>query len=136
MEKSKLNFFIQTKGKFFPQEKIYTIREKLEKTDDRKADMLNVMEFKNPTTITLLAVFLGALGIDRFQTGSTGIGVLKIVGFFVGAIAYAIALNVRGMQFLALIQLAYYIWLIVEMFTASKRTKNYNYQKLIEALGM
>ena len=36
-------------------------------------------ELKDPTTLLLVSIFLGALGIDRFMLGDTGMGVLKLL---------------------------------------------------------
>ena len=135
MEQSKLEFFIQSKGKFFPAEKIYTIRETLEKLDDSKANLLNIIKFKSTTTIVLFALFLGGLGVDRFATGSTGIGILKIVAMIIAQIIGIVASEDGDLAFLFIFSFAIWIWFIVEIFTASKRAKEYNYQKFIEVVG-
>ena len=41
--------------------------------------MVSTVEMKDPTTILLLSIFLGGLGIDRFMLGDTGMGVLKLL---------------------------------------------------------
>lgn len=135
MEQSKLEFFIQSKGKFFSAEKIYSIRETLERLDDNKANLLNIIQFKSPTTIVLFALFLGGFGVDRFATGSTGIGILKIVAMIIAQIIGIAASENRGLAFLFIFSLAIWIWFVVEIFTASKRAKEYNYQKFMEVVG-
>ncbi|WP_082715500.1 TM2 domain-containing protein [Atopobium deltae] len=39
---------------------------------------MQATEFKDPTTILLVSIFLGSLGVARFMLGDTGMGVLKI----------------------------------------------------------
>lgn len=34
---------------------------------------------KNPTTVLLLSIFIGYLGIDRIYVGDVGLGVLKML---------------------------------------------------------
>ena len=36
-------------------------------------------EAKDPTTILVISIFLGGLGIDRFVLGQTVIGILKLI---------------------------------------------------------
>ena len=55
------------------------IRQKLENASDDALVSLQSTELKDPTTILLISIFLGSLGIDRFMIGDTGIGVLKLL---------------------------------------------------------
>ena len=38
-----------------------------------------IIEFKEPTTLLIVSLFLGTLGIDRFMLKDTGIGILKLL---------------------------------------------------------
>lgn len=65
------------------------IREKLLAVDDSKWAMLSTAQFKDPTTILIISILAGSLGIDRFMIGDTGLGVGKLItcgGFGVWAI--------------------------------------------------
>lgn len=33
------------------------------------------LEYKDPTTMLLISIFLGSIGVDRFMLGDTGMGV-------------------------------------------------------------
>lgn len=135
MEQQNAELFIQTKGKYFPADKIYTIREMLEKADDNKFNILNITPFKSTTTVVLFALFLGGLGIDRFITGSTGIGILKIVAGVIYFITYMAATANNDLAALFIIPVAIWIWFVVEIFTASKRTKNFNFQTFMGVIS-
>ena len=41
--------------------------------------MISCIELKDPTTLLLLSLFLGAWGVDRFMLKETGMGVLKLL---------------------------------------------------------
>lgn len=41
--------------------------------------MISGVEFKDPTTLLIVSIFLGSLGIDRFMLGETGMGILKLL---------------------------------------------------------
>jgi TM2 domain-containing membrane protein YozV len=65
------------------------IREKLLAVDDSKWAMLSTAQFKDPTTILIISILAGSLGIDRFMIGDTGLGIGKLItcgGFGVWAI--------------------------------------------------
>ena len=79
IDKQKVDMFIMTNQKYFPAEKIMFLKEKLYKVDETKFSMLSCMDFKDPTTILLVSLFLGSLGIDRFMLKETGMGVLKLL---------------------------------------------------------
>lgn len=47
--------------------------------DENRMSMISTIELKDPTTLLLISIFLGGLGIDRFMLGDTGMGVLKLL---------------------------------------------------------
>lgn len=79
MDQSKIDFYIITNQKYFPPEKIPYIKEKLQTIDEQKFSLLQTIEMKDPTTMLLVSLFVGGLGIDRFMIGDTGMGVLKLL---------------------------------------------------------
>ena len=79
VEKQKVDMFLMTNKKYFPEDKIVFLREKLYNTDETKFSMVSSVEFKDPTTILLVSIFLGSMGIDRFMLKETGMGVLKLL---------------------------------------------------------
>lgn len=79
MEQQKIDMFIMTNQKYFPAEKIMYLKEKLKTMDEEKFSLISTIEFKEPTTILLVSIFLGGLGIDRFMIGDTGMGILKLL---------------------------------------------------------
>lgn len=79
VSKEKVDQYIMMNQKYFPAEKIMMLREKLYKVDESKFSMLSCAELKDPTTILLVSLFLGALGVDRFMLKDTGMGVLKLL---------------------------------------------------------
>jgi TM2 domain-containing membrane protein YozV len=65
MTDDKVTMFMMANGKFFPNEKVMLVKERIEN--------------KDPTTMLLISIFLGSLGIDRFMLGDTAMGVLKLL---------------------------------------------------------
>ena len=41
--------------------------------------LVSAVEFKDPTTLLMVSIFLGSLGIDRFMLGETGMGILMLL---------------------------------------------------------
>lgn len=124
------------------------IREKLEKMGDSErkelSNKLAICGFKNPTTGILLSVFLGGFGVDRFWVGDKLFGFIKLGGFLLYMIVpwLIIKLDIENLVSAAVIAgiasviigLIYGIGCFVDIFFASKRTRNYNYKKLQELL--
>lgn len=79
MDQQKVDMYIMSNQKYFPAEKIMYLKEKLLAADEEKMSMISTIELKDPTTILLVSIFLGSLGIDRFMLGDTGMGVLKLL---------------------------------------------------------
>lgn len=79
MDAQKVDMFLMTNAKFFESHQINSIREKLLAIDDSKWPVISTIQFNDPTTILIVSILAGSLGIDRFMIGDTGIGVGKLV---------------------------------------------------------
>ena len=108
MDQQKLDLFIMSNQKYFPAEKIMYLKDKLKSMDDEKFSLISTIELKDPTTILLVSIFLGGLGIDRFMIGDTGMGILKLLTG-----------GVCG------------IMTIVDWFTISNKTKDLNFNNVM-----
>lgn len=109
MEQNKIEMFIATMGPKFPPEKLMIIRQQLEKMDDNKLPIIQTIPFKDPTTLLIVSLFIGGLGVDRFMLGQTGLGVAKL-------------LTCGGMG----------IWTIIDWFMIMGLTRETNYQKFMQ----
>ena len=79
MDQNKLDMYLMTNQKYFPPEKMNDLKNRLSAIDDQKFSQLSAVELKDPTTLLLVSIFLGGLGIDRFMLGETGMGILKLL---------------------------------------------------------
>ena len=111
MDQQKVDMFIMTNQKFFPAEKIMYLKDKLRTMDEEIFSLISTIDFKDPTTILLVSIFLGSLGIDRFMIGDTGMGILKLL-----------TLGVCG------------ILTIVDWFSISKKVKNLNFNNVMSLI--
>lgn len=79
MNAEKINLFLMSNAKNFKSEQIPYIKARLEQLDDDKLMLLSSADFKNPTTMLIVSLLVGGLGVDRFMIGDTGMGVLKLL---------------------------------------------------------
>ena len=79
IDKQKVDMYIMSNQKYFPAEKIMFLKQKLYSLDEDKFSMLSAIELKDPTTILIISLFLGSLGIDRFMLKDTAMGVVKLL---------------------------------------------------------
>ena len=108
MDQQKVDMYIMSNQKYFPAEKIMYLKEKLLSMDEAKFSMVSCVELKDPTTVLIISLLLGVLGIDRFMIGDTGLGVLKLLtGGCCGILA------------------------IIDWFTVPKKAKEVNFNKLM-----
>ncbi len=111
MEQQKIDMFIMTNQKYFPAEKMIYLKEKLNSIDESKFALISTVEFKAPTTLLLISLFLGTWGVDRFMLGDTGMGILKLLtGGCCGILT------------------------IVDWFSIQKKTKEQNFNALMAIL--
>ena len=108
MTQDKIDMYVMTNQKYLPAEKIVFIKHKLMEADESKFQLASAVEFKDPTTILLVSIFLGSLGIDRFMLGETGMGILKLL-----------TLGCCG------------ILTIIDWFSVQKKAKELNYNNLM-----
>lgn len=79
MDAQKVDMFLMTNSSKLPASQMPFIRDRLLALDESKLIYLQTCDFKDPTTILIISVFLGSLGIDRFLIGDIGLGVGKLV---------------------------------------------------------
>lgn len=111
MEKQKVDMYIMTNQKYFPNDKIMALRDKLLLLDDDRFMQLTFVELKDPTTMLLISIFLGYLGIDRFMIGDIGMGILKLL-----------TLGLCG------------VLTVIDWFTISNETKELNFRNVMNVL--
>ena len=111
LDQQKIVIYIMTNQKYFPEEKIVYLKDKLRTMDDEKFSLISTIQMKDPTTLLLVSIFLGTLGIDRFMLGDIGMGVLKLL-----------TLGCCG------------ILTIVDWFTISKKARERNFNKVMSLL--
>ena len=108
MDQQKVDMYIMTNQKYFPAEKIMLIKERLLALDEQRFQMVSMIELKDPTTLLLISIFIGGLGIDRFMIGDPGMGILKLLtGGCCGVLT------------------------IIDWFTISKKTKELNFNNVM-----
>lgn len=79
MDAEKVNMYIVTNEKYFPQGNIPFLRQKLMELGEDKMNYLYAVDLKDPTIYLLISIFVGSWGVDRFMMGDVGMGVLKLL---------------------------------------------------------
>lgn len=111
MEQNKVDLFLAQNAKYLPQHKMPQLKEILSKVEDNQFVYLQSLTMKDPNTVLLLSIFLGAYGVDRFMLGDVGLGILKL--FTCGGC---------------------YIWWIIDIINAQDNTRTYNYKLISQTL--
>jgi len=108
MESQKVDLFLMTNAKNFESHQIQPIRDRLVAMDDSKWILVQSLNLKDPTTILIVSLVAGSLGIDRFMIGDTGLGVAKL-------------LTCGGLG----------VWAIVDWFIIMGRAREVNFEKMM-----
>jgi TM2 domain-containing membrane protein YozV len=112
MDQQKIQLFLVSNQKNFEASQLPIITEKLEQLDDEKYMIVSAANYKEPTTMLLISLFLGGLGVDRFVLGDTGMGVLKLLtGGCFGILT------------------------IIDWFTIASKTKQYNFNVFMNSIN-
>lgn len=112
MDAQKVDMFMLMNAKFFEEYHLPIIRDRLVAIEDSKWSVLQMTQYKDPTTALILSIVTGIYGVDRFYIGDTGLGIAKI-------------LTCGGLG----------VWTIVDWFMIMGATREKNMQK-IQALLM
>ncbi|MBS1773857.1 MAG: TM2 domain-containing protein [Bacteroidetes bacterium] len=111
MDSQKVDMYLMSNAKLFEPHQIGILRDMLINADDSKFLMLQTANTKDPTTMLIISLLAGGLGIDRFMIGETGIGIAKL-------------LTCGGFG----------IWTIIDWFLIMGRTREVNMQRVQMAL--
>lgn len=111
MDRENLDYFMESHRKYFPEDKLLLIKSKLNRISENRFLVLTTIKFKDPIVVFIVSLFFGFFGIDRFMIGDTGMGIFKLLTG--GGFGIAV---------------------IIDWFTIIKKTKEYNYRKLLEYL--
>lgn len=104
--------FLVTNRKFFPQERIEEIRSWLLTLNDAQMNSVECLKFKDPMIMLLISFLVGEFGVDRFMLGDTTNGALKLI----------LSLLCVGL-----------VWWLIDLFMVTGKTLEYNYDQLQEA---
>ena len=115
MEQSKVMEFVEeNKDYLFPNNAYTTmeLEDALIAVPEEWEMLVRSIPFRKPTTVQLISVIVGSLGVDRFYLGDIKCGILKYFSF--GGLG---------------------IWWIADIFSAKDRCRAYNCKKLMEAVN-
>jgi TM2 domain-containing membrane protein YozV len=113
MDAQKVDMYLMTNAKSFEGHQIPALREMMLQADDSKFLAVQAANLKDPTTMLIISLLAGGLGIDRFMLGETGLGIAKL-------------LTCGGLG----------IWSIVDWFLIMGRTRELNFARMVQILSM
>lgn len=102
--------FLLKNGECFDMMALQEVQSKLSELDDSKSALLMGLSLQNPTLILIIAILLGW---ERFFLDDIGLGLVKVITCY-------------GCG----------IWWLIDIFSAQRRTYEYNYKKFIEVLTL
>ena len=113
-QNNRLKRFLVENRDNLPKNGFQEIQQMLSGLSDEQWDNIEYISFKSPSTLLIISIFLGYLGIDRFMLGDTTNGILKILL----TICCGVGL----------------IWWLVDIFKVDKMTREHNYKLLKDTL--
>lgn len=110
---TKVNQWLLMNKKYFTNQQLMAISEKLKVLDEENYRNLIMVEYKDPVVSLILSVFTGVWGVDRFYIGNVGLGVGKL-------------LTAGGFG----------VWWLVDLFCIQNATKKVNYKETDEFFAL
>ena len=112
MDIQKVEAYLIENRKYFPEDKIFQLRDMLIRLPDDKFFPIATIDLKDPDSLLFVSFLGGIFGFDRFFIGDIGMGVLKLLtGGCCGILA------------------------IIDLFNIQKLTKEHNFNKLMTVLS-
>ena len=108
----KVDMFLAVHGSKFFAYQIEDIRRQLMELSDNQLNKVMAQGYKDPTTMFLISLLGGYLGIDRFLLNDVLLGIIKLV-------------TCAGM----------FVWLIIDWFLIQDMTREYNYKLLVQSIS-
>jgi TM2 domain-containing membrane protein YozV len=71
--------YLMSASKYYESYQLEGIRQRLLELDESKMISLQALQPKDPTMMLIISILVGALGIDRFLIGDTGLGIGKLL---------------------------------------------------------
>lgn len=94
----------------FHGDQILAVRSAINSLPEERQVQAELVSLRSPQLVMVMAWFFGMFGVDRFMNGQIGLGILKII-------------TLGGVGF----------WLLIDIFTAYKRTQIRNCKAVIKA---
>jgi TM2 domain-containing membrane protein YozV len=108
----KADMYIISMGKYFPADRIPALKDQLLQLNERQFSLIMAQDLKNPTSMLIISLFLGFLGVDRFMLNQIGMGILKLLtGGLFGILA------------------------LIDWITIQKKTRVFNYSAVQRLIG-
>jgi hypothetical protein len=103
MDKQQVNMWVSMNADNFRPEDLTVVRQKLEESDGNNLMFLTGTTLQKPSTILLIAIFLGW---ERFWLDDVTLGIIKILTCY-GCL----------------------VWWLIDIFTAQDRARKYNFRQ-------
>lgn len=113
MDQSKIDMFIAMSSNKLNHYQLSVLKDRLANATDSQYQAVLATELKDPITLLIVSLLIGYLGVDRFMLDDVGLGVGKL-------------LTCGGFG----------IWAIIDIFLIQDRTREYNFNKLMQILAL
>ncbi|MGN0561295.1 MAG: TM2 domain-containing protein [Candidatus Fimenecus sp.] len=114
MEQVKAFGFLEEQKDFLFPNKVYSeteVEQALLEAPEAFAEIMKTIPFRKPSTVKLISILVGSLGVDRFYLGDVKKGIIKYFTFG-----------------------GFGVWWIKDFLSAKDRCRAYNCEKLLAAI--